>query len=68
MRKPTVPVGNVLIGNARGDVEHDDAGLAVDVVSVSKTTELLLACCVPDIKYDGTEVLNVSLIRLGGKT
>jgi hypothetical protein len=31
----TVPVGDVLVGNAGGDVEHDDAALAVDVVAIT---------------------------------
>ena len=31
----TVPVGNVLVGDSGGNVEHDDAALAVDVVAIS---------------------------------
>jgi hypothetical protein len=53
----TVPVGNVLVCNTRGDVEHDNAALSVDVVSITETTKLLLACRVPDIELDGAEVL-----------
>jgi len=52
-----VPVGNVLVGNAGGDVEHDDAALAVDVVSVTKTSKLLLSCGIPDIELDVAQVL-----------
>jgi hypothetical protein len=52
-----VPVGNVLVGNARSDVKHDDTALAVDVVSITETAELLLACSVPDIELDLAEVL-----------
>ena len=37
-----MPVGNVLVGDTRGDIEHDDTALAVDVVTVTETTELLL--------------------------
>jgi hypothetical protein len=48
----TVPVGDVLVSNARCNVEHDDAALAVDIITVSQSTKLLLACCVPDIKLD----------------
>jgi len=55
----TVPVGDVLVGDARGDVEHDDTALAVDVVAVTETTELLLASGVPDIELDLTKVLRV---------
>jgi len=52
-----VPVGDVLVRNARRDVEHDDTALAVDVVSIAKTSELLLTGCVPDVELDLTEVL-----------
>ncbi len=52
-----MPVGNVLVGNAGGDVEHDDAALAVDVVSVTKTSKLFLSCGIPDIELDVAQVL-----------
>lgn len=55
--KIAVPVGDVLVGDAGSDVEHDDTALAVDVVSITKTTELLLTCCVPHIELDLAEVL-----------
>jgi hypothetical protein len=55
----TVPVGDVLVGDARGDVEHDDTALAVDVVAVAEATELLLSSGVPDIELDLTKVLRV---------
>jgi len=48
----TVPVWNVLVGNTRGNIKHDDAALAVDVVSVSETTELLLTGGIPDLEFD----------------
>ncbi len=53
----TVPIRDVLVGNARSNIEHDNATLSVDVVSVSQTTELFLTSCVPDIKVDLAEVL-----------
>ena len=62
LRRRTVPVGNVLVCDARGDVEHDDAALAVDVVSITQATELLLACRVPDVELDGSEVLPNRLV------
>ena len=31
----TMPVGDVLVGNTRGHIEHDNAALAVDVVAIS---------------------------------
>ena len=52
----TVPVGNVLVGDTGGNVEHDDTALALDVVPIAETTELLLAGGVPDVEADGTEV------------
>jgi hypothetical protein len=52
-----VPVGNVLVCDTRGNIEHDDTALAVDVVAVTETTELLLAGCVPDVELDLSEVL-----------
>lgn len=52
-----MPVGNVLVGNARGDIKHDNAALAVDVVSVSQPTEFFLTCGVPDVEVDLAEVL-----------
>jgi hypothetical protein len=61
--KHTVPVGDVLVGNAGGHIEHDDAALAVDVVSVSQAAELLLSSRVPDIEGDGAEVLSVSAMQ-----
>lgn len=53
----TVPVGDVLVGDTGGDIEHDDTGLTVDVVTITETTELLLTSSVPDIELDGTQVL-----------
>lgn len=52
-----MPVGNILVGNARSDVEHDNTALAIDVVTITETTELLLAGSVPDIKLNVAEVL-----------
>lgn len=49
----TVPVGDVLVGDTRGDVEHDDTALALDVVAVTETTELLLAGSVPNVEAEG---------------
>lgn len=53
----TVPVGNVLVGDAGSDVKHDDAALAVDVVTITETTELLLTGGIPDVELDLTVVL-----------
>ena len=52
-----MPVGNVLVGNSGSYVEHNDTALSLDVVAVTKTTELLLASSVPYIELDGAVVL-----------
>jgi hypothetical protein len=52
----TVPVRDVLVGDSRGDVEHDDTALTLDVVSVTQTAKLLLSRRVPHVEADGTEV------------
>jgi hypothetical protein len=59
-----MPVGNVLVGDTRRNIEHDDTALAVDVVSITQTTELLLTSSVPDVKLDGSQVLFSSLAML----
>lgn len=53
----TVPVRDVLVGDAGGHIEHDDAALAVDVVAITETTKLLLASSIPDVELNLTEVL-----------
>lgn len=53
-----MPVGNVLVCNTRGYVKHDDTALAVDVVSISEASELLLTGSIPDIELDRTKVLS----------
>lgn len=52
-----MPVGNVLVGNTGCDIEHDDTTLTVDVVSITKTSKLLLSCGIPDIELDVAQVL-----------
>jgi hypothetical protein len=52
-----MPVGNVLVSDARCHIKHDDTALAVDVVTVTKTTELLLTGGIPHVELDLTVVL-----------
>ena len=52
----TVPVGDVLVRDAGSHVEHDDTALALDIVTIAKTTEFFLPSSVPNIEADGTEV------------
>ncbi len=51
-----MPVGDVLVGDAGGDVEHNDTALALDVVAVTEATELLLTRGIPDVEADRAEV------------
>ena len=51
-----MPVGDVLVGDSGGDIEHDDTALALDVVAIAETTEFFLSSSVPNIEADGTEV------------
>ena len=51
-----VPIGHIFIGNTRRDIKHYDSALALDVVSITKTTKFLLASRVPNVKADCTEV------------
>ena len=53
----TMPVRHVLVGDARCDVEHDDGALALDVVPVTETTELLLTGCVPHVEPETNKLL-----------
>lgn len=52
-----MPVGNVLVGDTGGNIEHDDTALPVDVVTIAETTELLLSSGVPHVELDLTVVL-----------
>ena len=52
-----MPVWNILVGNTRGDIKHDDTALTVDVVAISQTAKLLLARRVPNVKCDISKVL-----------
>lgn len=45
-----MPRGDVFVGEAGGDVKHDDGALAMDVVAITQATKLLLPGCVPAVK------------------
>ena len=47
-----MPIGDVLVCDARRDVEHDNATLPLDVITITETTELFLSSSIPDIKDD----------------
>ena len=52
-----MPVGNVLVGDTGSDIKHNDAALSVDVVTITKTTELLLTSGVPNVELNLAVVL-----------
>lgn len=54
--KVTMPVRYVLVCDTRSDVEHDDSTLSLNIIAVTKTTELLLTSGIPDIEADCAEV------------
>jgi len=58
-----MPVWDVLVGDTRCDVKHDDTTLSVDVVTITETAELFLTGSVPDIKLNLTQVLWYRLER-----
>lgn len=51
-----MPVGDVLVGDTGCHVEHDNTTLALDIISVTETTELLLSSSIPDVEADSSEV------------
>ena len=59
----TMPVGHVLVGDARCDVKHDDGALALDIVAITEATELLLTGCVPHVEPKAKrKLVNVELV------
>lgn len=52
----SMPVGDVLVCDPRGHIEHDDATLSLDIISISETTEFLLASRIPHVEGQITEI------------
>jgi len=46
----TMPIGDIFVRYAGRDIEHDDATLSLDVITIPKTTKFLLASSVPNVK------------------
>ncbi len=65
-----MPVRNRFVGDTSSHIEHQNSGLATDVVTVTQATELLLAGGVPAVEDDGAQVgverKRVHLDTLGG--
>jgi hypothetical protein len=53
----TMPIWDVLVGDTRCDVKHNDAALPVDVIAITETAELFLTGSVPDVKLNLTQIL-----------
>mmetsp|Transcript_16613 Transcript_16613/g.23415 ORF Transcript_16613/g.23415 Transcript_16613/m.23415 type:complete len:209 (+) Transcript_16613:187-813(+) len=54
--KITMPVGDILVGNTGGHIEHNDGALSLDVITVTKTTEFFLSSSIPNVELDWTAV------------
>lgn len=52
----TMPIRHILIRDPGCDIKHDDSTLSLDVVTVTKSTELLLPGRVPDIETNSAKV------------
>ena len=59
----SVPVWNILVGDSRSDIEHDDGTLTLDIITISQTTKLLLTSGIPDVEANLTTV-RVELERM----
>lgn len=54
--KVAVPVGNIFVSDTRSDVKHNDTALPLDVITITKTSELFLTRSVPNIEANSAEV------------
>jgi hypothetical protein len=43
----TMPLWYIFVGDTRGDIEHDDGGLSLNVVSIAESSEFFLSGSVP---------------------
>lgn len=59
----TMPVRHVLVCDTRRDIKHDDTALALNVVTISESTKLLLSSSVPDVE-DNVAVVGVESERV----
>jgi hypothetical protein len=51
-----MPIGDTFVRDSRGDIKHDDTTLALNVITITKTTKFFLTSGIPHIKDDGTKV------------
>lgn len=58
----TVPIWHVLVRDSRGNVEHNNTTLSIDIVSIPQPTKFFLAGCIPNIELDLTQILEISSV------
>ena len=51
-----VPLGDILVGDSGGDIEHDDGCVCTNVVSLSESSKFFLSGGIPEGKLDGSKV------------
>lgn len=51
-----MPVRNILVSNTRSDVKHNDTALPLNVITITKTSKLLLTRSVPNVEADSAKV------------
>lgn len=51
-----MPVWYIFIGDSRGNIEHDDAALSLNIITVSQATKFLLTSGIPDVEREVTKV------------
>lgn len=75
-----MPVRYVLVGDTSGNIEHNDGTLSLDIISVTKATELLLSSGIPHVETNlsavgvedkwvdfDTKSSNILLFKLSGQ-
>lgn len=65
-----VPLGDILVGDSGGDIEHKNGSMCTDIVTLSETSEFFLSCCIPESEFDrsvvGVEGNGADFDSLGG--
>lgn len=51
-----VPVGDIFVGNATGNIKHDNGALTLNVITIPQASELFLTGRVPDVELNGSAI------------
>ena len=51
-----MPIGDIFVGDSRGDIKHDDTTLALNVIAIAETTKLFLTRGIPNVKANSPKV------------